>query len=323
MLTYTMTMSELAREVGRDAEWIERWVRAQSESRVRWMWQEAKRGKFPIVWQKEVIVPRSKQPWTVVVTGDDAVSLRMGYVGVLMWTECPTEQGGWDVIKVQPILGRDGSAQGFGLMILTPHVFRRYRERTGLPETMKRKQIVSRFMRRNTRFTETNFAARHRDAQVQMATEEGVVFGRMVWARVIYVKTFVTYQMERPWQAERFREGRERVERDPMMLLHDVNSAARGLRQMSADVERFEQLFTDGTLRDLDGEQSASELSAFDRRAEQLLARQLEEDTDPTPDPIPADAPTRSLSPTMGGQRSFCGLWKFTSALAYPRFSNK
>lgn len=99
----------------------------------------------------------------------------------------------------------------YGLIVVyTPHLFSRYRERFLKDEDLSNEEVVNRFFEKNARAYGTDISEELMPGSVELedksktkiayASEDGVAFGVVVEKEVIVMKTFVAYDMLYPNQ---------------------------------------------------------------------------------------------------------------------------
>ena len=115
------------------------------------------------------------------------------HLAITYWTTMDSRYGRF-VMKIQL------TNVGYILFVFLPHFFRRYRERMNLGDKMTTEQVVRRYFRRNGY---GNYGV-NRVGEMEIATADGVGLGISLGIRERLMKTFITFEMAKGDQVERF-----------------------------------------------------------------------------------------------------------------------
>ena len=182
-------------------------------------------GTIPATVVKQVRSQKTQNEWTVL----HLISKRTQRLpSIIYYTTLQNEDG---IYVYNPIITEDSVY----VVVLQPHVFRRYRERLALDEKMKTAQLIRRYMKQNT---DGQFmpAGQHKDEPSNaLCIKEGVVLGNFVGEQVYLGRTFITYDMAHEGsQADTFYEGDEKRSKLKMQA-----ASARDVIRRSRETERI------------------------------------------------------------------------------------
>lgn len=188
MIIVGMSIDEIQKQVGADflllnkvedsrADIIHDWaVRKKNESVLSWQWKSPNGNIWHMMYQRD---------------GE--------HVNIVHYMFINGNYGRY-VLKPQP------TDDGFVILVYLPHFFKRYRERMKLGNKLNPGQLIRRYLRRNS-----NASCRMNDiGEFEATTAEGIGLGVAVSERQRLMKTFITYDMAKGSQIERFREGNKR-----------------------------------------------------------------------------------------------------------------
>ena len=191
MIILGMKPSEMAKEAVSDLKRLQTWFNDQSPGAYRWAKQQAKKTPLPFWWSKEWKSPNGNL-WRVMWGFETAKPLNGP---IIQYTIIEGMCGKY-------LLRPQVTAEGFILMIYLPHFFKRYRQRMSFGDKLRTEQLMRRYLRNNTSATNTG-----EETNIELTSKEGIGLGTFVFANIMLMKTFITYDMSKGSQVERFNEG--------------------------------------------------------------------------------------------------------------------
>ena len=197
MLTAQMNVEEVVHELMADVGWLESYQTMQAKVIGK---ELVRMGTLPATVVKQARSPKTKNEWTLLWTirKDRPLIPFAAY-----YTTLQDEDG---IYVYKPIISEDG----LRIIVLQPHVFRRYRERLDLGDKLKPGQLIRRFMKLNLSGSFMPSGKYKDEPSWSLCTEEGVVLGIYISERVFLGRTFIKYDMAHEGrQADTLREGDE------------------------------------------------------------------------------------------------------------------
>ena len=203
MVIETMTFKEVYREIEADHDNLERWwVHRQREVER----MARKQTRFPWCKWHEYMSPRRNR-YLILTESPTRHYMKHGIMGVIALRRV---QNGIEVFYTG--IRRDSVVTP---MVVLPHAFRRYAERTG--QQLTGVDCIKTFCQRNSTGTGTwNNKAVGRSVRyngkehLSMCIKEGVLLGQAEDG-IYVVRTFITYEMATGRQQEEFNDRRSRI----------------------------------------------------------------------------------------------------------------
>ena len=198
MLTAQMDVEDVVHEIMTDVRWLETYLTMQTKVVMK---ELRKLGTIPATVVKQAKSPKTQNEWTILHTIEKGKAL---VPATVYYTTLQDEDG---VYIYAPRMTQDE----IYVVVLQPHVFRRYRERLNLGDKLKTPQLIRHHMKKNLN---GHFmpAGQHQDEPSwALCIEEGVVLGNFVGEQLFFGRTFITYDMAHEGlQADTFSEGDEK-----------------------------------------------------------------------------------------------------------------
>jgi hypothetical protein len=92
-----------------------------------------------------------------------------------------------------------------------------------LGDKLKPEQLMRRYLRHNTSATNTG-----EETNIELTSEEGIGLGVFVFADIMLMKTFITYDMSKGQQVERFNDGRDETK--------NLGSISKSMQEVMAEM---------------------------------------------------------------------------------------
>lgn len=203
MLTAKMEIDEVMREVMQDVRWLHGWQEMNEKVLSKELLMQLKNGQRTCSVVRTLRSPHTRNEWTMMM------SIRAPKIIpiIFQWTTLQDEDG---VYVYQPVLGDDT----WRLIILSPHVFRRYRERMHLGDNLTMAQLIRRYMKMNVNGTFMPNSKHNGEPAWALCMEEGLVLGRYVSELCFFGSTFITHdilhdgrQSRMAWEGEEKRQA--------------------------------------------------------------------------------------------------------------------
>ena len=172
----------MVREMMTDTRWVNGWVEQRKRQLIR---ELVRQGHIPCSLVREVKSPHTGNMWTVMLTIPSVENPRTVQ---LQFTTLQDVDG---VYVYHTVECKDAVL----VVILNPHVFRRYRERMALGDKLTTMQLIRRFMKMNRRGSVQLEGKYDGKQSWALYTDEGMVLGHYVSDLVYWGKTFITHDM--------------------------------------------------------------------------------------------------------------------------------
>ena len=203
MLTAQMEVDEIMREMMQDIRWLHGWQEMNGKPLSAELVRQLRQGQRSCSTFRQLRSPYTKNEWTILLTIKAPKILPL----MMQWT---TLQDGEGLYVYQPTLGDTT----WRLIILSPHVFRRYRERLRLGDKLTTTQLVRRYMKMNTSGTFMPNGKHKGGPAWALCIEEGIVLGKYVSELCFFGSTFITHdilhdgrQSKMAWEGEEKRQA--------------------------------------------------------------------------------------------------------------------
>ena len=246
MLITGLKPYELAREVISDMRRLDGWIFTQHSSFQRWLASNRKAEWYATQWKSP-----NHNLWKVMLhTFGFKEKMEDRYIAYTL------VNGRYGRYLVRPMSG----SSGFFLIIYIPHFFKRYRQRMNLGDKLKPEQLMRRYMRNN--ITAYNVGD---NGDVEIVTEEGIALGYFIFPRLMFVKTFITHEMSKGDQIERYGDGLAKVHDDKDYpesdyAQNEIRDFVGNLEDYTKRYKEFEQKHKqekeNGTSNQVDGQDS-------------------------------------------------------------------
>lgn len=225
MLTAQMDVEDVVHEIMTDVRWMETYLTMQAKVVAK---ELLRQGTFPATVVKQVKSPKTQNEWTVL----HSIGKRRPFLPIpIYYTTLQNEDG---IYVYVPRMGEDNIV----VVLLQPHVFRRYRERLALGDKLKTPQLIRRYMKQNLTGQFMPAGEHKGDPTYALCTEEGVVLGNFVGEQLYLGRTFITYDMAHEGeQADTFYEGDEKRQQ-----LKTRGISSRDVIRRSYETERITQI---------------------------------------------------------------------------------
>lgn len=193
MLTPQMNQTEVVGDVMADLKWLYGQVRLLSPALKREIRAQMKTGQQTVCVVRERQSPRGNK-WTVMfVWHRDRQEMPV----TVFYTLLQNEDG---IYAYSP---NQSPERGMLCFCMTPHFFRRYRERMGLGDGLTAQQVIRRYMRDNNDGHLQQGPDHKGRPSWNDSTHDGVTLGEYVSPRLFLCNTFVTRDMAYPGRQQR------------------------------------------------------------------------------------------------------------------------
>ena len=193
MLTPQMNQTEVVNDMMNDLKWLYGQATLLGPTVKRELRAQMRNGQQTLCVVHERTSPRHNR-WTIMFIWHRD---RQEMPCTVYYTLLQAEDG---IYAYTTLLGQDDSRL---CLCMTPHFFRRYRERMGLGEQMTAQQVIRRYMRDNNDGHMDQGPDHNGRPSWNDSTHDGVTLGEFVSPRLFLCNTFVTRDMAYPGRQER------------------------------------------------------------------------------------------------------------------------
>ena len=205
MLLPNMTYKEAFEEINKDYEDIQKGEQKICQQFTRFLLKTTRR--FPILQRYTYTTPVRKNKLCFICTSSKRnIDAQSGISIYIIWDNAY----GKNVIWMNKLV-HDRRNGRYGLIVvMTSHLFSRYRERFLKDQDMTNEEVINHFMERNCQMVGTDISNELLPGSMELedrsklkiayVSQQGVSFGVVVETEVVLMKTFVSYDMLYPNQ---------------------------------------------------------------------------------------------------------------------------
>lgn len=224
MITANMDIDEVVHDVMQDMRWLQGWQQQNMSIMARDLLKQIDNGQRSCSVVKQLKSPYTKNDWSMLISirAPKIIPLSM------QWTTLQNDDG---IYVYQAVPGD----KTWIVIILTPHVFRRYRERLSLGDKLNTNQLIRRYMKNNYCGTFMPNGKHNDQPSWALCIEEGLILGKFVSDLCFFGSTFITHdllydgrQSKMAWEGE-----------DRRQSLRPQYSSVRERMRMTRDTERI------------------------------------------------------------------------------------